>query len=147
MVSRAGSPGISQQSTPLINMRGDPLVTSVSQKRRSAVAFKERVDGLKLHMRQGRLEEERRVHRLVMEEQFQRVHAGRDMLGRRRYEGGVAGARAADPVLAGTEFAGVLAAAAALHQLYGVDLAEQSQTSGRLKSILCCRLAPGMPFL
>ena len=62
-----------------------------------------------------------------MEEQLQRVHAGRDMPGRRRHEGGVAGARAADPVLAGAELAGVFAAAAALRQQFGVYLAEQAQ--------------------
>ena len=51
----------------LAEQQGDQEATE------AAVAFEERVNGFKLHMRQGRLEKERRGLRLVMEEQFQRV--------------------------------------------------------------------------
>jgi hypothetical protein len=85
------------------------------------------MDGLELDMRQCRLEQRRGGLRLIVQEAFERPHARRDLLRRRRDESGIAGTRAADPVLTGTEFAGIACAATAIRQEFLMHLAQKAQ--------------------
>ena len=93
----------------------------------AAVAVEEGVDGLELHVRERRLDEHRQVVAVVVQEALQGGHAVGDGRVRRRHEDGVAGARAADPVLAAAELARVLVAAAAAREQLGVDLAHEAR--------------------
>ena len=88
------------------------------------VAIQKRVDGFELHVRERRLDERPRGVRRV-QVALQRAHAGFDFLRRRGHELGVARPGAAEPVLAGAKFAGLLGRAAPARQQPGVDFAQQ----------------------
>ena len=89
-----------------------------------AVAIKERVDGLELHMGKRSLEQGPRRSR-VMHEPLECGHAGLHFLRRRRHEDSCSRTSPADPVLAGAELPRVLTGASPPRKEYGVNLAYQ----------------------
>jgi hypothetical protein len=91
----------------------------------AAVAVEEGVDRLELDVSERGADERR--HGLVVEKLLQCAEAVEDVVGRRRDEEGVAGARAADPVLRRAEFTGLFFAAATFGEELGVNFAQQAQ--------------------
>jgi hypothetical protein len=79
------------------------------------------MDGFKLDVRQRGFDQERGFDRVVVQEFFQSAETFQDLIGRRRNEQGVAGARAAHPILRAAEFARIFLAAASLLQQHAVD--------------------------
>ena len=92
----------------------------------TAIAIEEGVDGLELDVGERGLQQEGQAAGVVMQELFQRAHARLNLLGRGRDEVGIAGAGAADPVLAAAELAGLFFIAAALRHEGGVHFAEET---------------------
>ena len=96
------------------------------QASQTAVAVQEGMDGLELHVRQPRPDEDGEPVVSGVQEALERRHAvGHGGVGR-RHEDGVAGPGPADPVLRAAEFAGGLGAAASRRQQDGVHLADQA---------------------
>ena len=62
-----------------------------------------------------------------MQKDFKSAHALRDLLGWWRYKRGVAGPRAADPVLSGAELARMFITAATAREQHFVDLPNEPQ--------------------
>ena len=92
-----------------------------------AVAVQEGVDRLELNMEQPRLDERREFRGLFMHEALKGIEACIDLVRRRRHEQGVAGARAADPVLRSAECAGGFGATAAALQQPGMHTADETK--------------------
>jgi len=85
------------------------------------------MDALELHVQQARLEQRRQLRARRMDELLEGIETARQLVDRRRDVDGVAGPRAADPVLRAAEFARALRLAApALHQAL-VHLADEPQ--------------------
>ena len=92
----------------------------------TAIAIKEGVDGLELDMGERGPQQEGQAAGVVVQEFFQRAHARLNLLGRGRDEVGIAGACAADPVLAAAELAGLLFAATTFRHERGVHFAKET---------------------
>ena len=97
------------------------------QAAKTTIAVQKRMDSLELHVSQCRLEQCRGGVRLVVEEEFQRAHALRHRIGRRRNKGRISRPGAAYPVLAAPKFARCLIVATAFCQQHPMDFPEQSQ--------------------
>jgi hypothetical protein len=91
----------------------------------AAVTVEERMDRLELRVRQRRLQEDRRLRRLIVEEALEVAHRRNDVAWRRRNEARVAGPRAADPVLRRAELARGHVATTSVGHEHPVDLAQQ----------------------
>ena len=78
------------------------------------------MDAFELDVSQGRADERRRF--FVVEKFLEIIQTAHQLVGRRRYEQGVAGPSAADPVLRRPKLAGLLAAAAPLAEEDVVNL-------------------------
>jgi hypothetical protein len=92
------------------------------QPAQAAIAIEERMNRLELHVDQPGLDKQREARAFVVQKQFERAHAIEDHLGRRRHEGRIPGASAADPILTAPEFTRLFFAAPALRQQYFVNL-------------------------
>ncbi|CAH1076131.1 hypothetical protein NTG1052_290004 [Candidatus Nitrotoga sp. 1052] len=83
-----------------------------------AISIEKGVDGFKLHMRQSSLDQHGGCIGWLVDELFQRCHAGFHFLRRGRHEAGIAGAGAADPALAAAKVPRrFVAAATARHEV------------------------------
>ena len=85
------------------------------------------MDGLELNVRQRCLDEQPHVEKVVAEKSLKCTHAFGDVLGRRRDEHGIGGARTADPVLAGAERTWMFVAAAAARKQRFMDLSNEAE--------------------
>ena len=97
------------------------------QTTQAAIAVQKRVNRFKLHMRQRRLDQHRHGLRAVVQKKLQLAHAVHHFFGRRRNKGRIAGARAANPVLAAPKFPRCLMAAPPARQQYAMNFAQQAQ--------------------
>lgn len=89
------------------------------QPAQASVAVEKRMDGFKMDVRQRGFDQERGFDGVVVQEFFQRAETFQHLIGRRRNEQGVAGARAAHPILGAAECAGLLFAGASLQRAGG----------------------------
>lgn len=96
----------------------------------AAIAIQKRVDGLELHMCEGCANEHGSGDGLAVEEVLQGPHALDDGIWWRRDVAYVAGAGAADPVLAATEFAWMLVRAAAIAQEGAMHFTDEAKRKG-----------------
>ena len=92
----------------------------------SSVAVEEGVDGLELHVCQGRLDENRNAVGRLVEEALEVAHAIGDVLGGRRDVGGDTRARSTDPVLGGPELPRLPVGTAAAGEQLSMDLPNQA---------------------
>ena len=90
-----------------------------------AVAVEEGMDGLELHVREGRADERRQAV-LGVDELIQLAHAGQHLVRGRGHIMRQARARTADPVLRAPELAGLLLRPATLGHELGVHLADET---------------------
>ena len=86
------------------------------------------MDGLELRVGEAGADEG--GHVVVVEKEFERTHASEDLIGRGRHEEGIAGARAADPVLRSAELAGLFLAAAAFREEDAMDFFDEAEGKG-----------------
>ena len=102
----------------------------------ATIAIEKRVDGFELGMHQCNLHQRRQGRgRVVMNEALDIGQQIRHPLRRRRHKRGVAGPRAANPVLRTTQFAGLLAAAANAVEQQTVGIAQQAHADRQPRRI------------
>ncbi len=92
-----------------------------------AVAIQKRVNRFKLNMQEGGLDQRRQVRSVLMHETLEGVEHACKLAHWRRYIQGVAGTRAADPVLRPPELSWILAGTAPALQELSMHLPDQAQ--------------------
>src|SRR5262245_31107908 len=90
------------------------------------------MNGFKLDVRKGGLDEERSLDSLVMEKLFQCTHAVQHVVRWRRHEYGITRASAADPILRAAEFARPLFAAPPFGEEDAVNFLKQPERHWQL---------------
>src|ERR1700722_6742971 len=93
----------------------------------SAIAIQEGMNGLKLHVNQSGLDQNRQLVFFVVEKTLKAVEARHQPLGRRRNKRCIAGTRSADPVWRAPEFAGSSVGPTFAAQQDGVNFADESE--------------------
>ena len=92
----------------------------------AAIAIEKRMNGLELHMGERGFDQHGQAGGFVVEEGFERGHAGLDLWRRGRNEAGVTRAGASDPILAAAKLSGLFVAASAFGHEDGVHFTKEA---------------------